>query len=1011
MPTAYIKNVTLAGVLVLCGFLSQSFAQTAPLPAVTRLVLINTSTQKDIRALSGTSNISLLNDGSALNIRAEGNSSVRCIAFYYDDALVRVENIAPFAFWADDSGKYKKWTPTVGTHKLRAVPYSSTDRKGTQGAAFEVTLNVSAAAAPIPTPTTLAVTKLTLVNAATQRDIRTLTPGAVIDLAADGTSLNIRADVDGKPGSIAFSLNGKTITENIAPYAIGGDDSGKYRKWSPPLGSHVLRATPYSSSDRKGTVGVPLEVAITVVQKGGNTPAPEPTPTTLAVTKLTLVNAATQRDIRALTPGSVIDLASDGTSLNIRADVDGKPGSIAFTLSGKTITENIAPYAIGGDDSGKYRKWSPPLGSHVLRATPYSSTDRKGSVGTPLEVAITVVQNGGSAPSTPAPQPEEPGKPAEDDKPTPAPDHSGSLASKLYDAAGKLNETLYHKLATSVDKATVELRLGPSFLDLSPNASDDRPTLYRPPSYPRTSGYIRTNPYELGGPPKTDGDYWSESGQVGYIPIDPSDPGLDRIQVYAYYDRVFAISPRLDWASGKPHPDLQTREPYYAQFFGSLPKYPVAMARNYGMQCNEAIVIYQGGKLAVAGTQTSRAGHERPYPAFQFPAHKVPTSIAMTTANEFALVTIWDTASKKGQLAVFALEGKYLPFHTWPYIAMPNQGSWSAFKLLGYVDLPMRMPSAVSAASNGWWSGPSQTGNLVLSQIDLATDKHRKNVYDGGWSGVVARGGYAIVASKADNKVALVDLEPLFSYVRESYLSSAASFKATMAARGTGDSNFPQAFSVKPSITPKVVWEANISSPNAVLAGFRMDRWTKDYYKAYVASEDGTISIIDTTPLIRRASWERLGSLRIAGTFNVGRNPVSMCFTRRSDSNLPLIPHAADGSQYKPDPFNNLLYIAVRGDRKVVAAVTFEGKGAVYRTIKDSRMGDPVAVSTAIRGPILSVADFNGKKMISFRVGKINDARNNKTYGAGADGKQPFEFAGEVPFNGYPFLINTTNVN
>jgi hypothetical protein len=1011
MSPRLIKTVALAGVLVSCGFLSQSFAQAAPSPAVTRLVLVDTTTQKDLRDLGAANNISLQADGSALNIRAEGNSSVRSIAFYYDGAHVRTENVEPFAFWADDSGKFRKWTPTVGTHQLRVVPYSSTDRKGTQGPALEITLNVSTATeTPLP-PSGLAVTKLTLVNASTQKDIRTLSPGAVIDLSADGSALNIRADVSGKPGSIAFTLNGKTITENIAPYAIGGDDSGKFRKWTPPLGSHVLRATPYSSTDRKGTVGTPLEFAITVVQKATDNPAPQPDPEPngLAVTKLTLVNASTQKDIRTLSSDDVIDLSADGSALNIRADVSGKPGSIAFTLNGKTITENIAPYAIGGDDSGKFRKWTPPLGSHVLRATPYSSTDRKGTVGTPLEFAITVVQK---STGNPAPQPDpEPEPEPVDQQPSPEPDPSGSLASKLYDAAGKLNVSLYNKLATTFDKAMTEMRLGPAFADLSPNAADDRPTLYRPPSFSRTSGYIRTNPYELGGPPKTDGDYWSESGQVGYIPVDPSDPGLDRIQVYAYYDRVFAISPRLDWASGKPHPDPQTREPYYATFFGELPKYPVAMARNYGMQCNEALVLYKGGKLAVAATQTSRNGSERPYPAFQFPANKVPTGIAMTTGNEFALVTIWDTATKKGQLAVFALEAKYLPFHTWPYIAMPNQGSWSALKLLGYVDLPMAMPSSVAAASNGWWSGPSQTGNLVLSQIELGKDNHRKNVYDGGWSGVVARGGYAIVASKFDNKVALVDLAPLFGYVRESYLSSANSFKKTMAARGTSDSSFPEAFSVKPAITPKVVWQADISSPNAVLAGFKMDRWTKDYYKAYVASEDGTISIIDTTPLIRRASWERLGSLRIAGTFNVGRNPVSMCFTRRGDGNLPLIPRKADGTQYEPDPFNNLFYIAVRGDRKVVAAVTFEGKGAVYRTIKDKRLEDPVAVSTAIRGPILSVTDFRGKKMVSFRVGRINDARNKKVYGAGASGNDPFEFAGEVPFNGYPFLINTTNVN
>lgn len=584
-------------------------------------------------------------------------------------------------------------------------------------------------------------------------------------------------------------------------------------------------------------------------------------------------------------------------------------------------------------------------------------------------------------------------------------------AQSLYNSDGSLNQTRYSQLANDYGKSTMELRLGPSFTDLSPGAPDDRPTLYRPPSYKRVDGYIRTNPYELGTNPSTDGDYWSESGQVAYVPDSSTDAGLDRVQVYAYYDKVFAISPRLDWASGRPHSDLQTREPYYATLFGSLPKHPIAMTRNYGMQCNEAIVLYRGGYMAVAGTQTSRMGSERPYPGFVFPKNKVPTNIALTTANEFALVTVWDTSTKKGQLAVFALEGKYLKFHTWPYMAMPNQGSWSAFKLLGYVNLPMISPTSVAAASNGWWSGPSQTGGKVLSQVNLGSDSDRKNVYSGSWAGVVAKGGYAIVASKYEGKVAIVDLAPLFSYVRESYLSSASSYKATLAARGSGASNFPQAFSVRPSITPKVVWQTNISKPTAVLAGMRLGRWTRDYFKAHVASENGTITIIDTSSLMKRNSWERLGALRVTGTFNVGRNPVSMCFTRRGESNLPLLPTNLDGSAPKGDPLNNLVYIAVRGDRKVVGAVTHEGKGAAFRTIKDKRMHDPVAVSTAIRGPMLSVADFRGKKLVSFRVAKITDHRNKKVYGCGADGNAPFEFAGEVPFAGHPFLLNSTNVN
>jgi hypothetical protein len=486
---------------------------------------------------------------------------------------------------------------------------------------------------------------------------------------------------------------------------------------------------------------------------------------------------------------------------------------------------------------------------------------------------------------------------------------------------------------------------------------------------------------------------------------------LDRIQTYAYYDHVFAISPRLDRGSSKPHPDPQTQEPYYATLFGELPKYPIAMQRNYGMQQNESLVVYRDGYLAVAGGQTSRSGTERPYPGLVFPAHKVPTAIAVTTENEFALITIWDIESRKGQLAVVALEGKYIPFHTWPYMGMPNQGSWSAFKLLGYIDLPMAMPTSVAAASNGWWSGPSQTDGKVLSQIDLTIDSNRANVYNGAWSTVVANGGYAIVASKHDNMAVAIDMSALFKYIRESYLSSSASYYETIAARGTGEANFPQAFSVRPDIAPKVVWQKSIPQPTSVLAGLRIDRWSKDFHKGYVASANGNIHVIDTSSLMWRNSWEQKHAIADIGSFYVGRNPTGMCFTRRRDGDLPLIPLASDGTQYRADALNNLLYVAVRGDRKVVAAVTWGGQGAVYRTIKDTRMGDPVTVSTAVRGPILSVADFRGRKILSFRIGTITDNRNGQSYGAGVDGTAEFELAGELPFQGYPFLINSSNLN
>ncbi len=598
---------------------------------------------------------------------------------------------------------------------------------------------------------------------------------------------------------------------------------------------------------------------------------------------------------------------------------------------------------------------------------------------------------------------------------------SGSLAGTINSAATKsgsesistpVGSGKYSAEALSWSWSAVNARFGPTFAQLNPGAVDDRPTLFKPQS--KTAGsnyYIRINPYEL-GEPGTFNDYWSDTGQVGYLPDDPiNDPGLDRIQTFAYYNRVFAISPRPDYPSGKQHSDPQTREPYYTELNGGVPPMqPVAMVRGYGMQQNEQVMVYRDGLFAVAGMQTSRSGSERPYPGFKFPKNKVPRAIAITTSNEFALVTIWDTDRHQGQLAVVALEAKFLAFHTWPYMGLPNQGSFSAFKLLGYIDLPMASPNAVAAASNGLWNGPSSTDNRVLSQIDLSDNGKRQLIYDGAWQFVVAKNGYAIVSSTEDNKAVILDLTPLFAYMRESYLSSAASFAQTVSARGAAPQEFPQTFDVNPAIMPKIIWQTSITQPTAVLAGQELDRWSKDRFKAYVASRDGTVHILDASSLMARNSWEIRGELKEIGTVQVGRNPVSMAFARHGDGGLPLLPNDSTGKQRAPDPTNNLFYVACRGERSIDEVVTWHGQGQLHRRIRDSRMGDPVAVSVAVRGNIVSVTDFAGKKLLNFRIGTIYDSKNDKVYPPG-DPAYSYEFGGEMPLLGSPFMVNTANLN
>ena len=369
--------------------------------AVTKLVLVSAATQGDVRTLANGTVVDLTTDGALLNLRADVSGKVGSVAFTLTGQSTKVENLAPYLMFGDDDGVYRKWTPAPGTYTLRATPYSGTNRSGAVGVPLEVTFTVVKSTVPtpqepVPPVAELAVTRLMLVSAADQSDVRTLTDGAVVNLAEVGSLLNLRADVGGKVGSVAFTLTGQsTKVENLAPYVMFGDDNGVYRKWTPAPGIYTLRATPYAKANRGGTVGEAKEVTFTVVNVA--TPAPEnPTPPpsgVLAVTRLVLVDAKTQTDIRTLVDGDTIRLGVDGTALNVRAEVSGAAGCVRFAWDGKAVrTENTAPYAFAADDNGKFRSWKPALGTHVLRAAPYSKPNAQGEGGAAMEVRLQVVQ-------------------------------------------------------------------------------------------------------------------------------------------------------------------------------------------------------------------------------------------------------------------------------------------------------------------------------------------------------------------------------------------------------------------------------------------------------------------------------------------------------------------------------------------------------------------------------------------------------------------------------------------
>lgn len=117
-----------------------------------------------------------------------------------------------------------------------------------------------------------------------------------------------------------------------------------------------------------------------------------------SVISFSLINADTEQEIKILSAGEQLNLASLPTkNINIRANTSPNPvGSVKFILSGtqgRTQTETGAPYALFGDNSANYNPWTPYVGNYTLTATPYTGSGASGTAGNSLTINFSVVNN------------------------------------------------------------------------------------------------------------------------------------------------------------------------------------------------------------------------------------------------------------------------------------------------------------------------------------------------------------------------------------------------------------------------------------------------------------------------------------------------------------------------------------------------------------------------------------------------------------------------------------------
>jgi hypothetical protein len=545
------------------------------------------------------------------------------------------------------------------------------------------------------------------------------------------------------------------------------------------------------------------------------------------------------------------------------------------------------------------------------------------------------------------------------------------------------------RLLQDTSAAGIDRKLGPGYDFYHRQAVSEKfPEIYLAPSKQENGG----RRYQLGGPwsKSVAGDFSSTEGQVLYAPDAGGFP-IDRVMILEWSNGVFSERPEEPWHGGF-RPDPAAAKWKQAAADGNIGM-PIAMARGMGGWSNCGIAVFSSGLVATAGTVTARGTD----PTFQFPPNKFPTAISVTNKNEFALITVVDTETKKGQVAVLALSsnGTETHFvHEWKENnpGLPNVAVFTGMKLLGYIDLPgIDFPTGICAVGNklgGRLNGRDGNAGL-LREWNLAVQGDRDSFYKGGNAGFTSTAGFAVVISKYENKAAFIDLQPLFERTREMYFTSDANYRKTRE-QGPGPKEWPYTFEGDSHWKPPVVKVIDVVQPTAVLASMSGG----EKARAFIASLDGKLGVYSIGGLATDAPASPHDIIRL-GDVKIGRNTTCLNYQK-----------------YSTDTF-----LAVsRGDREI-SWIKYNDKGAqVVRTLRDSRLIDPVYCEVAdthgIETSLLTVADFKGRKILNYRFSQLVFAtQGGAKFGMGPEGKDEFECGGIMEFPGSPFCVTASNVN
>lgn len=637
---------------------------------------------------------------------------------------------------------------------------------------------------------------------------------------------------------------------------------------------------------------------------------------------------------------------------------------------------------------------------------------------------------------------------------TPVLDGSGNVT---------VNEAEYRFVAANYNREDiVDYRLGPKEADYYPGRQT-LPRLFSPDPTERGLWSFGTEPRVNPGEPEKcvpsyllpgneveetqrafSGAGWQNAGQTAFVPdaiAAGTADGYGIANTRGFDGNLFrtgglcmrlVASSDADWwnrnnISNRANPEtvrLLQRNP-------NVPLGPVAIARGRANATQVGFAAFRDGTIipTVVGNSVASADET----GVQLPAGMVPTAMAVTDYNEFLLVTAWDTTSTpvSGKLFFIALRGPQIAgAASRQWWGLPNAFGRTQMKLLGSIQLPFAAPSSLDVANHVVLGNPR---GINPNEDPAVGDFSRQSVRDAYFNAPAvyalnldewrqnAQAGYAMVASRAENRVAFIDMRPLYDFYRSMYFTTQGNYNATQNESVTDPTRWPYSFANMPSTAlPVLATLLTVNQPTAVRGGiqtktingiprFEQNGLSNDRAyarnRAYIASMDGTVRIMDVSRLAfpTASGVARTVPSTPLGSFPVGRNPTAFL-------------HGGALST-RPDD----IYVVSRADRSITYAFP---DGSIQGVLRDDRLIDPVGGSVsanqagfggsgpgrAVSTPVITVMDFDGKAYVDFGVDGVGNGAEQYPYIDAQGSPTLFIFGSRTPVAGKPFMFTQEEI-